>query len=516
MTTYGLTTTGFVPKSLTVIRADLDNAMRAAFGQSLTLGDNSVLGIIDAIMAERYAELWSLAQQVYSSEDRDAATGPALDAICKLTGSLRATATFSTVTETLIGTPTTVVPSGTIISTLSTTLPFKTTISQTIVLQSSWVATTSYIVGTRVTNAGNVYQCIVAGISAGSGGPTVTTNPVPTDGTVTWWFLGVGTGAIDVLMQAVSTGVTVAVAGDLTVIATAVSGLNNATNVANAFPGRLVAQDKELRLLQAAELAGEGASTADAIRAQLLLLAGAISVTVFHNDTDSTIDGGGNPVGPAHSVNVLYYGPTTTDLVVATAIYQQIAAGIATAPGTQAVVVHDSQNVPHTINFTRPTAILMYVKLTLTYDATAYPSDGNSEVQMAIATAGLTYLTGLDVYIGKISAAAYTVPGVLGVDPATVLVYNDVIGAPSPWVATSAYVATPGSRSVVTNDGGRTYICTTGGTAAGSGGPTGTGTTIPDGTVTWYYLGNPFAITGVQLASFDISRITIASSAVLP
>lgn len=52
------------------------------------------------------------------------------------------------------------------------------------------------------------------------------------------------------------------------------------------------------------------------------------------------------------------------------------------------------------------------------------------------------------------------------------------------WVAAKAYVA----NDHVTNDGGKLYRCTTGGTAAGSGGPTGTGTGITDGSVTWGYI----------------------------
>lgn len=53
------------------------------------------------------------------------------------------------------------------------------------------------------------------------------------------------------------------------------------------------------------------------------------------------------------------------------------------------------------------------------------------------------------------------------------------------WVATTAYVA--GQR--VINDSGKVYRCTTAGTSAGSGGPTGTTSAITDGSVVWEYLG---------------------------
>lgn len=53
------------------------------------------------------------------------------------------------------------------------------------------------------------------------------------------------------------------------------------------------------------------------------------------------------------------------------------------------------------------------------------------------------------------------------------------------WHASTVYVV----GQQVNNDSGKAYKCTTGGTSAGSGGPTGTGTGITDGTVVWDYIG---------------------------
>jgi hypothetical protein len=54
------------------------------------------------------------------------------------------------------------------------------------------------------------------------------------------------------------------------------------------------------------------------------------------------------------------------------------------------------------------------------------------------------------------------------------------------WAPSTAYVV----GAVVLNDTNRIYACTTAGTSAGAGGPTGstTGTSIPDGTAVWTYL----------------------------
>lgn len=53
-----------------------------------------------------------------------------------------------------------------------------------------------------------------------------------------------------------------------------------------------------------------------------------------------------------------------------------------------------------------------------------------------------------------------------------------------PWAASKAYLL---NQQV--HNGGNVYVCTTAGTSAASGGPTGTGTGITDGTAVWSYVG---------------------------
>lgn len=52
------------------------------------------------------------------------------------------------------------------------------------------------------------------------------------------------------------------------------------------------------------------------------------------------------------------------------------------------------------------------------------------------------------------------------------------------WTASTAY-----ALDDHVNNGGNVYVCTTAGTSAGSGGPTGTGSGITDGTAVWSYVG---------------------------
>jgi hypothetical protein len=52
----------------------------------------------------------------------------------------------------------------------------------------AWAGSTSYAVGVYRTNGVNIYKCMIAGTSAGSGGPTGTGTGI-VDGSVTWdWY----------------------------------------------------------------------------------------------------------------------------------------------------------------------------------------------------------------------------------------------------------------------------------------------------------------------------------------
>lgn len=56
--------------------------------------------------------------------------------------------------------------------------------------------------------------------------------------------------------------------------------------------------------------------------------------------------------------------------------------------------------------------------------------------------------------------------------------------AAGPWQGSTAYAL----NDYVTNDSGKVYKCTSAGTSASSGGPTGTSTGIVDGTAEWDYV----------------------------
>ena len=515
--TYGLTAQGLVIKTLDVIRGETEASLQVAFGASVPLGDMTLLGQVNGIYSEREALLWELLEQVYSAFDPLSSTGQPLISLSAITGTLPLPETPSEVVLTLTGTPATTVPAGNLAETSSTSSDFMTSADATIAALTAWAGTTAYSAAapaSRVTNGGNAYVCTTSGTSAGSGGPTSTLSDI-TDGSAHWRFMGTGTGAVDVASQSVADGPVVGVSGDISVIKTPVFGWDGVINLLDASLGTLTESDSALRIRRSLELTTSGSTPQDAIRADMLQITGTpsgdvTSCTVFANDTDY-VDANGMP---PHSVQVLVrtdWSPSTdADQILVDTIFASVAGGITTF-GTSFGTVTDSEGQLHTIYFSRPAEVDIYVADFVDYDPELYPLAGDALIQAAIATYGAAQATGKDAVPSAVGAQAFGVPGVTD---SLALIYTDVIAVATPWVATTAYVATPGGRSVVTS-GGRTYICVTSGTS-GSTGPLSAGTDIVDGSAHWYYLGNTIPISLLQLAVFDTSRTTIFSTPVTP
>jgi len=402
---YGVTSDGFVAKTLEIIQAELTTAFESAFG--IVVAAAPVATELIGILAEREALLWELAEAAYNAYDPDGATGAALDAVCALTGTVREAATESTVTGTLTGDPATVVASGSVASVDPAGDMFETTAAATIAALTAWAINTVYVVGDRRTNAARAYVCITAGTSAGAGGPTTTAADI-TDNTAHWRYMGEGTAAVDVAMEAQETGLVAAASGTLTTIETPVAGWSSVRNLLDADVGTVEETDEELRVRREVELVAPGTGTIDAVRTDLLDVADVTSVTLFVNNTDIT-DGDGVP---PHAVEALVLGGADQD------IWDQLLAsvpiGIATH-GTEAGTAEDSQGTSHAMEFSRPDEIEIYIAITVTYDADLYPADGDAQIEAAIVAWGDAQSCGKDAVAAAIRAQAFSVPGVLDI-----------------------------------------------------------------------------------------------------
>ena len=404
MPTYGLSVTGFLPKTTQIVRAEIEQVYYDTYGNSLNLTDDTPLGKEIGIQAERIAVLWELAEAAYNSGDPDKAGDAALDAVCALTGTVRDIASSSAATLTATGTAATVVTAGSLASVTGTAEDFATLANGTLVLLTAWAGTTAYVVDDRRSNGGNCYICTVAGTSAGSGGPTLEV-AAETDNTVTWRFIGNGISAVDILASAVNTGAILGVSGDIITIGTPISGWDSVQNLEDATPGADVEEDGPLRLRREDEIADAGAGTIDAVRAALLKVTGVTSVTNFWNNTNTTDADG----VPPKAVECLIQGGASQDIW--DALLANVGGGIETFGSTSGTAT-DSEANAHTMAYSLPTDIDIHVEMTLTYDVTKYPTDGDDQIKAAIVAFGLLQATGKDAVSGSIEAQAFTVLGV--------------------------------------------------------------------------------------------------------
>jgi hypothetical protein len=314
------------------------------------------------------------------------------------------------VSLTLTGTPGTVVSAGSRASTLSTGKIFGTLlggVDGTIVALTAWAPATLYAVGDQRTNNGNAYVCITTGTSAGSGGPTTTDADI-TDNTVHWMYMGEGTGAVAVTAACIETGPIMAVAGDITEIETQTSGWLGVINLLDATLGSDRTSEEGLRLLREFEIGALGSTPLAAIRGELSRVEGVTAVTVFQNITDVTDADG----VPPHSVEALVTGGEDDE--ICEALFNAVAAGVRTYGGESGTVT-DEEGTDHTIMFSRPEEVDIYVTITLTKVAATYPSDGDAQVKAAIVAFGDAQSTGTDAVATALGAQAFKVAGVFNV-----------------------------------------------------------------------------------------------------
>lgn len=405
---FGVTSAGFLQKTLQIIQQEVQDDLRATVDPGLNLLATSVAGQFAGVFDGKLAEAWEVALAVYRSAYPDSASGEALDNVASLTGVTRLAAQSSTSEDVICtGTAGTLLTAGRVLSVQGSGDRFASDADATLAAATAWAPSTVYALGDVRTNAGNIYVVTVPGTSAGSGGPTGTGTAI-VDNTVTWRFVGTGTAFALVDFTAEETGPIAALAFSLTAIETPVSGWTGAANRLDATPGRDLETDAALRVRREQLLRATGSGTVEAIRADVLAVAGVTEAFVFENVTLVT-DGDGVP-GKAFEVVVL--GGTTADL--GAAIFGAKPAGIL-AFGSTTTPVIDSQGISHTIGFSRPTELTMYVDVTVTVDPAVFPSDGEDLVKTAIVAQGSLLGIGDDVIVLPLKCSPLDVPGVVDV-----------------------------------------------------------------------------------------------------
>jgi uncharacterized phage protein gp47/JayE len=381
----GLTLEGFEAKDLQTILDEIEAEEHSRINASLDVSEEEPIGQVNRIFADQLDQAWQALAAVYAAAYRQSATGAALDAIGALTGTERLPARKTTVTAVAYGDASTSLSADRVASVAgASSSRFVTLDAATLTAPDAWASGTDYDEEDLVTNdTGKIYFCKVAGTSAGSGGPTGT-NATITDNTVTWSYVATADAAVVVDMEAETTGPFVVSANSLTEIETPVSGWEGITNPEAGVTGRNVESDEDYRVRQEQSLTVQGSATVDAIRADLLELTiengyseDVTAAIVFENDTDDTDDNG----LPPHSIECLVLGGD--DQEIADMVWSSKAAGIKTY-GTESATVTDSAGDDHTVYFSRPTEVPIYLIVDLTADEDAFPSDGEDQIKQAL------------------------------------------------------------------------------------------------------------------------------------
>ena len=350
----GVDSTGFVAKTFTEAQDEMASDIRGAISPALNLSETSLLGQYVSVTASQIRQLWEAAQAIYAGSDVDQAEGDRLEALCRLTGTIKRAATYST-------------------AKLSVTLS---------VLGGAPAGT--YGAGTLIVHV--------------IGDPTsVFTNDVAvtviSDSTVN-----------NVAFTATELGPVRANANALTVIASPVTGFSAPTNPAEALLGLAIESDYDLRLRQKTELARRGATTVDAIRADILQVPDVTYCSVTENEALYTVD---SIPGKAFEVVVIGGDPQA----LFDAVWLAKPAGIQ-AYGTTAGTAVDTQGFSHDVGITRPDEIVIKLDISVTVLGGQYA--GDTALKQALSDwADGSLQVGHDVIHKRVVAVIMGVAGVV-------------------------------------------------------------------------------------------------------
>lgn len=344
MATYGLTPTGFVRKPLEVILADIEARQRATIAEDIDQSPESVLGQNNGILAREISLGWEALEDVYNSFDPDSAEDTSLVNLSKLTGTEKRDASYSIV-----------------------------------------VMTVNLDIGTLLESG---VHFVASSVDA-----DVRFTPEAD-------YTAPSTGAHDVTFRAETKGPIAAGAGDLTVIATPVTGWNSATNSAAAIPGRDVDTNEILRTRREEQIAAAGSSTLDSLAADVFEVSEDIEdVLPFENETSVT-DGNGLP---PHSFELVIWDQgLVSDDLIAQKIWDNRPAGIRSF-GSESGTAEDANGDDQTVSFSRFTERQVYVE----YDLEVGPDFNATVFKSNVVTgANLVFTGNKDVLFSRLNALA--------------------------------------------------------------------------------------------------------------
>ena len=439
MSTYGVTSTGYVKKSLATIVAEL-NALFTATWPGVYLGGEGAAGQLIGILSKRESDLWDGSEEIYTSRNINEATGASLDNIVAEVGIRRIDASNTTVNDVLLwGSNATLISAGrqarqssnlqdyTLVSdiTLSSANPraAKLTIASpstgtvyTLILDSVTYTYTALVSDTIASIGAEFITLLDAGDWTGT--TTYAANVLTLDGSVP---LGTSvdftlSGLVNFAVASVANagiftadteGAIACPASTLDTIMTPVSGWTSVANPIAGVTGRDSETDEDLRA-RATSFFSVGKATETAIRQTILNeVSGVIAASVTSNRTDTT----DSESRPPHSFEAVVEGGS--DLDIANVIWETAPAGIQFY-GSISQAITDSEGRTQLIGFSRPELLYTWIKIQRDYNTEeTYPTDGDARIKANIVTWGLENLQGgTDLIRQKLSEPVYGVPGI--------------------------------------------------------------------------------------------------------
>lgn len=420
---FGLTDDGLVIKRFSDIKSEIEIVLRDTFGNGINLLPTELVGQFVSIISEREALIWEKLQDVYDSFSPANSSGVSLDNAVSITGIQRLEATKGTGTVTAYGTLSTVIAAGSIVSVDGNADARFVTLedatigagtnevqdidfdavpdsgSWTLVFDGDETSSLNYNA-----NASTIQSALnsLSGLSdvtvLGDYSSGFTVTFAGADGSVDQPMLQIGTNTlesssvevsvsftetvkgilpnVDINIEAESAGLIPAYAGTLTVIETPIAGWDSVSNDSDITAGTNVETDAELRLRRLQTLATPGTTTPDAIRAKILAIDEVDACKVFEN-TNNFVDAQGRP---PHSFEAVVLGGDNQEIV--NTIWSNKPIGISPYGSSSGTAV-DNAGTNHTVYFSRPTEIDIYVIVNLTINSD-YPSGGDDAVKEAI------------------------------------------------------------------------------------------------------------------------------------
>lgn len=325
MTTFGVTSTGFVPKRLADIResltARLQEVTDPTTGQALRLadGETSVIQQIRDIFSEELALCWDAAYLESTQFDPLYATGAGLSGLVQLNGITRKRGTGTVIAITITGTAGTAIPQGSIIATADRATQFTTD--------------AGYIIGGGGTITGTA---------------TCTTN-----------------GAIN------------PTSATITAILSPVAGWTAVTNTSTVTVGTLEETDSELRTRQQVSTSATSYRQIDAIYSAVLGVDG-VSYCRAYQNIDTVTDGRGIP--PKTIAVVALGGDSKT---IANAIFFRAPCDLKYFGDTTETLT-DQQGFTYDVKFQRPTSVPIMVEVSISSTDSTFPTDYEAQIKTAI------------------------------------------------------------------------------------------------------------------------------------